>query len=112
MATASGIQLRADPQRSIAFGSIGSSYSAIGTQLDQPMRIVYIVNGTDALLQFSFTGNTDHFVIPAQSYILFDVSSDQALTQGFYISKGTTVYVKRIGTPSSGTVYLSAFYGV
>lgn len=107
-----GIQLRADAQRSIAFGSIGASYAAIGSQFPQAMRILKVDNLTDALLQFSFTGNTDHFVVPAGSFLLVDVCTNEVQTAGFFISVGTILYVKTIGTPTSGSVYVTTIYGV
>jgi hypothetical protein len=108
----SGIQLRADAQRSLAFGSIGASYAAIGSAFGFPMRIIKVDNLTDATLQFSFTGNTDHFVLPAGGFLLVDVCTNEVQTQGFFISTGTTIYVKRSGTPTSGSVYVTTFYGV
>lgn len=107
-----GIQLRADAQRSIAAASVGASYSAIGTAFPQPMRILKVDNLTDALLQFSFTGNTDHFVVPAGGFILVDVCTNEVQTAGFFISTGTTLYVKQIGIPTTGSVYVTTFYGV
>jgi hypothetical protein len=109
---ASSIQLRADAQRSLAFGSIGAGYTAIGTPFAFAMRIMLMQNLTDATLQFSFTGNTDHFVLAPSSSVLFDVASDQVQTLGFYIQAGTRMFVKQIGAPTTGSVYLSVFYGV
>jgi hypothetical protein len=106
------LAVRAYPEtlRSLAFGSISSTYAGIGTSLLNPSRILYIVNDTDALLTFSFDGIDDHFVIPSFSYILIDVTSNMTLTGGsLTIAQGQRIYVK--GDPSEGDVYLSTLYG-
>ena len=108
----SGIQLRADAQRSLGFASIIAGYTAIGSSFPFAMRIIKIDNLTNATLQFSFTGTTDHFVLPAGGFLLVDVCTNEVQTAGFFISVGTTMYVKRIGTPTSGSVYVTTFYGV
>lgn len=104
------VRLYPEVLRTLAFGSISGTYAGIGTSLLHPCRILYIVNTTDALLIFSFDGVNDHFVIPSQSYILIDVTSNMTLTGGaFAIAQGQRIYVK--GSPGSGTVYLSVFFG-
>lgn len=107
---AATLELRADPIRSIAFGSILVGYSPIGTALDRPMRIINVQNTTNAILMFSFDGVNDHFVLPANSFILLDITTNDVDTSGFFISKGTLVQVKQIGVPTSGTVYLTTFF--
>jgi hypothetical protein len=105
------IRFRMEPIRSIAFGSISGTYMGIGTAVDNPILQFYIVNTTDANLMFSIDGVTDHFVIAASSFFLDDVSSNKGLGGGLYLSEGTRLYVKEIGTPTTGSVYFSAFYG-
>lgn len=104
------IRLLAETLRTLAFGSISGTYAGIGTALLHPARLIYIVNQTDVLLTFSFDGVNDHFVIPANSYILIDITSNMTLTGGaFALAQGTRIYVK--GSPTMGAVYLSVFYG-
>ena len=110
MSNSLAIRLYAEPLRTLAFGSISGTYAAIGTALLNPSRMLYIVNATDVLLTFSFDGVTAHFVIPSQSYILLDVTSNQTLSSGiFNIALGQKIYVE--GAPNLGAVYLSTFYG-
>lgn len=104
------INLRIQPQMSLAFGSIVANYTAIGT-VTKPARIIYISNLTDALLQFSFRSPDDHFVLPSGGFLLLDVASDQTDPQGLFVSVGTVISVKRIGTPTTGSVYVTAMYG-
>lgn len=108
--TALSIRLYPEPLRTLAFGSITGTYAGIGTAFADPSRILYIVNSTDALLTFSLDGVNDHFVIPATSHLILDVTSNKSLLGGaFSIAQGTRIYVK--GTPSMNSVYLSTFYG-
>ncbi len=111
MATQSlAVRLYPEVLRSIAFGSISGTYAGIGTALLNPARIVYLVNTTDVLLTFSFDGVNDHFVIPSQSYLLIDVTSNMTVMGGaLSVAQGQRIYVK--GAPGSGTVYLSTFFG-
>lgn len=105
------IRLLPETQRSLAFGSIGAAYAGVGTAMTQKIRILYVFNQTDALLQFSFDGVNDHFVLPSLGYILLDITANKTREQGFFLGEGQRVYVKRIGTPTSGSVYVSTFYG-
>lgn len=104
------IRLYPEPLRSLAFGSIGAAYMGIGTPFAFPTRIFYLVNQTDALLFFSFDGVTDHLALPAGGFILLDVTANKALGGGCYIAQGVRIYVKENGIPTSGSVYLTAFY--
>lgn len=106
------IRLAFEPVRSIDFGSISGTYMAIGTALSNPARQFLIQNLTDATLLFSLDGVNDHFALPANGFLLDDVTSNKTNSQGFYIAEGTRFYVKEVGTPSSGSVYLSIMYGI
>lgn len=113
MATSSNnnaIKIFPEVLRTLAFGSISGTYAAVGTGLLHPARLYYLVNATNALLTFSWDGVNDHFVIPANSYLLLDVTSNRTATGGaFMVSQGLITYVK--GTAASGNVYLTAFFG-
>lgn len=105
------IRLVPDTLRSLAFGSIGAAYMGIGTAITESIRIFHLQNLTDATLMFSFGGVIDHIVIPSGGYLLIDVTANKTYERGFYIGEGERLYVKEIGTPTSGSVYLSTFYG-
>jgi len=107
------MRMRAEALRSLAFGSIGAGWSAIGTPFNRAIRIIQIWNLTDALLVFSFTGsidNTSHFVIPAGGFMLLDLCSNKSEDPGFFISINTQMWCKQIGVPTTGSVYVSGFY--
>lgn len=111
MGSALSVRMLPLPLRTLAFGSITASYVAIGNAFEFPVRIIYLQNLTDVTLKFSFDGVTDHLVLPTNGFILLDVTANKNMPQGFSIAQGTKIYVTRIGTPSTGSVYLSAFYG-
>ncbi len=101
-----------DAQKSLAFGSIGASYTIVDSILFSSTRMLMVVNATDALLQFSTTGATDHFVIPASTSVIFDFASNDAQVVPWFLPAKKAVYVKEIGTPTTGAVYVTAIYGI
>lgn len=105
------IRLAAEALRSLGFGSIGAAYAGVGTRFENPVRIFFAQNLTNAALMFSLDGTNDHFALPQGGFLLLDVTGNKANTQGFYIAESTRLYVKEIGNPTSGSVYLSLFYG-
>jgi len=107
------IRLLAEELRSLAHGSIlaPGTYMGIGDALEHPARIVLIQNHTDAALMFSLDGLTDHFPLAANTQFVLDVSSNKTQDGGFYLAQGQRLYVTQIDAPSSGSVYLSVFYG-
>lgn len=103
-------KFRSEELRELAFGSIVANYAAIGGAYENPISKIYVVNNTDALLVFSFQGSTeDHFVLPASGFILLDITIEAGSPD--YLPIGGKLFVKRIGTPTSGSVYFTAFYG-
>lgn len=103
-------RFRAEDLKSIAFGSIGASYAAIGSAYEYPISKFYISNLTDALLVFSFNGSDDHFILPSEGFLVLDITMDPGSPD--YLKKGDSIYVKRVGTPTTGSVYLTTFYGL
>lgn len=107
------ICLAAEPLRSLAFGSIGAGYVAVGTALINPSRIMIIQNFTDKQMIFSFDATNDHLTLPSGGQIVLDFTSNRTDTGGAaYIPAGTIVYVKQVSAPGSGSVYVSTFYGI
>ena len=112
MSISSTIRLFPEPLRSLGFASIGAGYMGIGTALDNPSRILHIQNLTDATLLFSFNGVDDHEVLPANAFLLIDVTTNRTTDSGLYFAAGTRIYVKQSGVPTSGSVYVANFYGL
>lgn len=107
-----GIRLALEPLRSLAFGSIGASYVAIGSQFSNPIRMYHLQNLTDAKLLFSFDGTNDHLRLAPGGFQLIDVMANQLAERGFFVGEGDQIFVKRDDTPTLGTVDLCLFYAV
>lgn len=107
------IRLKAEPVRSIAFGSISGTYAGVGTVYSDPVRIYFIQNLTDVTLMFSWDGVNDHFPLVSEAFLLLDVTSNRTdIGQALSIAQGDRTYVKSLsGNPTIGSVYLSIFYG-
>jgi len=111
MARGLSIRMKAEACRSLAFGSIGAAYAAIGTALSNPARMILLQNLTDATVWISLDGVSDHFPLLNQGYLVLDISGNKTQDSGFYLAEGDKLYCKRLGTPTSGSVYFTAFYG-
>jgi hypothetical protein len=111
MSILQAIRLQMEPVRTLAFGSISGTYMGIGTSFVNPIRLIFIQNLTDVTLMFSLDGINDHFPLPTNGFLLLDVTSNKSIAQGFFIAEGTRVYVKEIGDPSTGSVYVTTMYG-
>lgn len=105
------IRMLFEPQRTLGFAAIGAAYMGVGTAINHPARQFFIQNLTDATLQFSFDGINDHFPLPANGFFLSDITSNLARGEGFFLAEGERLYVKLLGAPTSGSVYLSIIYG-
>jgi len=97
--------------RTLAFGSIVAGYTAIGTALANPARILILNNLTDKSVMFSFDGVNDHIAIAGPGSFVLDITSNKAVAGGLFLAQGTIIYVKQIGNPSTGNVYVSVFFG-
>jgi hypothetical protein len=107
------IRFRAEPLRSLLFSSTGAAYVAIGTPLLYPAHLFLIQNMTNALMVFSLDGINDNFVLPANGFFTSDITANQSPgSGGWYLPTGQKIFVKRIGVPTSGSLYLSVFHGV
>lgn len=113
-ATNNAIKAYPETMRSASFGSITSSYTAIGTPFDNPIHLFILQNTTNQALFFSWNGTTDHMMLVANGQLVLDVSSNLIFNAGaFLVAKGVNIYVKypTDTAPTTGTVYLSAFFG-
>lgn len=101
-----------DPLRSIAAGSVSASYATLGTAFDQRVRILKITNLSDGDVLISFDGDTDHDVVPAGSFVLYDMTTNSPAgveVDQLVLAIGTQIYVKEGPTaPANGFVYATA----
>jgi len=105
------IRAQFEPVRSLAAASVAVGYMGVGTALANPIRQFFIQNLTDVTLMFSFDGINDHFPLPSNGFFLDDICSNKTQQGGFYLAEGTRLYVKEIGTPTTGSVYFTVLYG-
>lgn len=100
-----------DEVRSLAAGSIVAGYTAIGDELWYRTRIIWFVNTTDADLMLTDNTAKDKLVIPSGGTAIFDISTNNVQEVPWFFAAKSTWYVKRIGTPSSGSIYMGAIFG-
>jgi hypothetical protein len=105
------IRLVPETIRTLAGTSVVAGYTAVGTAFLHPSRLLILNNLSDQSVMFSFDGVHDHVAIAGPGSFVLDVSSNKGVAGDLFIAQGTIIYVKRIGTPTTGAVYVSTFYG-
>lgn len=115
-----------DVLRSLAYGSITSSYAALGDPFSTPAvstpstiakyaicpRIIVFTNNTNGDMLISDDGINDKLFIPKNSFKLFDLTTNKGGVDGLWsIAAGTQFYVKYSSAATSGAVYIEALYG-
>ena len=106
------IRVRFDAIREVAFGSIGAVYTAVGSALTLPARIVRFTNTTDVDVYLSIDGVTNHIRLVTGSFLLLDLTANKVRDDGFFFQEGTVFYVKRAaGAPASGLVAIEVIRG-
>jgi hypothetical protein len=111
------IRLYPEPLQSIAFDAANSHSSYPGTLLGtlaNPSRIFELQNLTDAQMFFSFDNVNDHFTLPADSFLLLDLTANKSnVGQVANFAQGQNVYVRRGSvSATTGNVYLSTIFGI
>src|SRR5271170_4158851 len=92
-----------DPLRSVAFGSITASYTALGSSFAHPMRLFRIINNTNGDMLFSFDTVNDNIFVPAGSFVLYDLTTNREESITYFVfAIGTQLYIKYSTAPSSG----------
>lgn len=102
-----------DTLRTVAFGSITGSYTALGSATTNRWHAFRIVNNTDKDMLFSLDGTHDQLFVPAASFLLYDLSSDYPAFNSNSVMVfpiGTQFYVKYSAAPSTGAVYIEGLY--
>lgn len=97
-----------NPERSIAFGSIGAAYTPITPSFEQATRLLRISNETDVPLYFSFEGTMDQLSLPSGGSIVLTTQQFSSTQVEASFRTDTTLYVKRLaGAPTLGTVFVN-----
>jgi hypothetical protein len=94
------------PQVAYAAASITASYTNAG-HFTSPLIEMAIISTLDQPVQVSFDGVNDHIAIPAGSstpvYFPLHFKANRA------VLPKPTIFVKRIGTPTTGSLYVTGF---
>ncbi len=106
------IRMESIPVQVVAFGSVTSSFVATGTAMPEPVRILKVNNTTNADIYISFDGITNNDVVVASTGMVLDITTNKSREDGAFLPKGTVFYIKYVTIPTSGNVYLSAYYAV
>lgn len=106
-----GTKVQFDAVREVAFGSVGASFSAVGTALTDHARLIRFVNSLDNEIYVSYDGVNNNFRMAPNSYILFDFSTNKIRDDGLFVSVGTQFYVKRVSAaPTKGSMWIEVVY--
>lgn len=111
MGNALALRMGIETARTLAFGSIAAGYTAIGTSLNYPARIIMLVNLTDAHVWISDNGVDNKFVLPTNGQLVIDCTTNKSQDAGLYLPEGSKLYCKRLDVPTTGSVYFTSFYG-
>ena len=95
---------RPDALRSVDSATFAGAYVVIGGPLTRPVRLIKFVNNSNQLVTISWDGVHDHDILPAGSFTLYDLTSNEVKDDGWYVAVGTQFYVK--GAAGTGLVYL------
>ncbi len=116
-----GMRFRFETMQEIIHEEITSTYAPVGDGFANAVRLVYLLNNTDQILNVSMktrgvvpveTGEDDHLVLPAGSFFLADIMSNKTHTKSGFIEVGTVFWVEDRGTtPTTGSFIVSALYG-
>lgn len=103
--------MKYEAMRVYAFGSITGSYTAVGAATSPAVHVYEVINTTDKLLRFSWTGTTDHFAVPANCHKIVDINANKS-SNHLFLGVGETLYVKHEGSaPTTGNVYFITMFG-
>lgn len=107
------IRAHFDPIRSLDYSLISATHHSVGVEFTHHARNVWLYNGTDRTLLYSFDGANDHVILPALGYWFWDITSNKTVSQGLFLPEGTQLYAKTTTTnPTMGKTYCSVMYGI
>ena len=104
--------VRFSPVRFLPIASISASYLPLDVPLDHAMRVLHFINDTNGTYMISFDGVTDNVPILAESFSLYDLTSDQDANESFRYENGTQLYIKSIVAPTVDATLSNIFFCV
>lgn len=109
----SSIRVRYDTLRELNFLSVVfGAWVPIGSAFQNPVRLIKIMNRTDAGYKISFDGINAHDVVPAEGYYVYDYTSNKSSSASSLEQPiGDRVYVTPISImPTQGNIYVTVVY--
>lgn len=112
MSLPSAVRVRFEEVRVLAFGLVLPAYTMVGLPFEHPIRLLKILNATDADVVISYDGVTDHDVIPALGFCLYDFASNKSSVGGHLeMPIGGAVYARQLAAPGTlGAVAVVCMY--
>lgn len=112
MNSVASVRVRFENLRSLASGLIGAGYTGVGLPFANPIRLLKFTNITDANIIVSLNGIDDIDIVPAQSFALYDFTSNKSDQSGFLeLPAGDRVYIRLQGAAATtGSFYVTALY--
>lgn len=98
-----------DPVRSIDSSTFTGNYQSVGTPLANGARIVKFTNLSSVMVTLSWDGVHDNEILPANSFVLLDISGARENAEFLEIQGNTQFYAK--GSSGSGLFIISVYYG-
>ena len=105
--------VRIDAMRTVTSASMTTSYQTLGTAFNHAMRLVHFINGTNGDVVVSFDGNINNIPVLANSFVLYDTTTNEDENEAFRWAANTQAYVKWLnGAPGipTGSFYLATMY--
>ena len=102
----SGLSVKNEAIREVAFGSINASFTALGAVLAHDCFRITMMNDTDQNIYVSTDGSTEYIKVSAQSGRVFDDKTNDA-----YRKAGTQYSIKYdAGAATVGAFWIEAEY--
>lgn len=99
------------PMATFNSATLSGSFQAIGSALPDEARIVKMVNSSTVPVVISLNGSTNHDVLPAGGFFLYDVGTNRGNSSPLMcLQKGTQFYIN--GSAGVGSIYLVAWFGL
>ena len=103
--------VRFDAIRTIAEATVTAVYQKLGTPFAHAMRVLNFKNNTDGDMMISFDGVTDNIFVAADSFDLYDLTSDEDGNESFRYEIGSQIWIRYVTAPTTGSFYVVAIYG-
>jgi len=92
--------------------SIATSYTPFGLPFAHAMRVLHLINDSNGTYIFSFDQVNQNIVLLANSFVLYDLTSDQDTYESFRYQNGSQLYIKSIVVPTTQDMSSNSVYGV